>query len=68
MRVALVVTGRLELRGLGGALRRLFPGTEFFIAPSLVQVELYDSTSARVDPARNATNVAQGNTPQRSTS
>lgn len=64
MRVALVVTGRLEFRGLAGALRRLFLGTEFFIAPSLVEVELYDSTSARVDPARNAKNVAQGNTPK----
>ena len=64
MRVALVVTGRLEFRGLRGALLRLFPGTEFFITPSLVEVELYDSTSARVDPTRNAKNVAQGNTPK----
>jgi len=61
--VALVVTGRLELRGLAGALRRLFPGIDFFIPNTLVETELRDSTSVRVDPARNASNAIEGKIP-----
>jgi hypothetical protein len=62
-RVALVVTGRLEFRGLARALRRLFTGAEFFVTQSLSEVDLKDSTSARVDPARNARNAAEGKIP-----
>lgn len=62
-RVALVVTGRLEYLGLPNALGRLFPGTDFFLAPSLEEADLRDSTSARVDPSRNQASAAQGETP-----
>ncbi len=62
-RVALVVTGRLEFRALPSALGRLFPGAEFFIERSLLEAELKDSTSARVDPERNARDAAAGALP-----
>lgn len=52
-RVALVVTGRLEYLGLPGALRRLFPGAEIFLARSQDEADLRDSTSWTVDPAAN---------------
>ena len=62
-RVALVVTGRLEFRGLAPALQRLFPDAEFFITPWLSEQDLKDSTSTCVDPARNTKAVAEGNVP-----
>lgn len=62
-RVALVVTGRLEFRGLPRALGRLFPGADFVVAPGLDEFELVDSTSTRVDPARNARNASAGERP-----
>lgn len=52
-RVALVVTGRLELEALPAALARLFPGVSFEIASTLEKESLRDSTSTRVDPLRN---------------
>lgn len=63
-RVALVVTGRLEFRALASALQRLFPCADFDVPHSLAEDVLADSTSARVDPARNARDAAQGNTPK----
>lgn len=62
-KVALVVTGRLEFQGLARALGRLFPLAEFFIAPSLAEVDLKDSTSASGDPVRNAKAIAEGSVP-----
>lgn len=61
--VALVVTGRLEFRGLARALERLFPGTAFYISRSLLETDLKDSTSSRVDPERNAKDAAEGDLP-----
>ncbi len=63
VRVALVVTGRLEFRGLAPALQRLFPDAAFGITPWLSESDLKDSTSARVDPARNARDAAADNGP-----
>jgi hypothetical protein len=53
-RVALVVTGRLEFRGLAPALERLFPCAAFAVTSTLSEMDLKDSTSIRVDPTRNA--------------
>lgn len=61
--VALVVTGRLEFRGLGPTLMRLFPATNFFITQTLTEQDLKDSTSVHVDAERNARAVAAGNIP-----
>jgi hypothetical protein len=58
-RVALVVTGRLEFRGLRRALGRLFPGVMFHVAREILEGDLRDSTSTRVDPARNAREAAE---------
>jgi hypothetical protein len=62
-RVALIVTGRLEFQALPVALARLFPEAEFFIERSLTLEELKDSTSATVDPDRNARDAAMGSVP-----
>lgn len=59
-RVALVVTGRLEFSGLAPALKSLFPTADFFIAPSLEEEDLRDSTSTLVDPERNARDTENG--------
>jgi hypothetical protein len=53
-RVALIVTGQLELRALPAALERLFPHADFFVPDAVEGRDLFDSTSTRVDPARNA--------------
>jgi hypothetical protein len=63
-RVALVVTGQLEFDGLAASLQRLFPTAVFVNASSIVKDDLVDSTSARVDPARNARDAAEKNTPK----
>jgi hypothetical protein len=58
-RVALVVTGRLEFRGLAPALERLFPCAAFAVTSTLSEMDLKDSTSIRVDPTRNAREAAR---------
>ena len=42
----------------------MFPGVDFFVAPALEEDELFDSTSALVDPARHARDAAEHKPPK----